>query len=350
MVALQQDEQSVDWLTGKALKQRAQLAINGQWSEAPLLPLLKQLSVQKKIPLFVDRRVDPSASVNIRAVDVTWEQLLIDIGNPGGYGFCKIEHLYYFGPQATADSLPDNYQKLKSWISKNRKTATVNWRKPGTTNLPLLGQPREMLQLLARENKLQVYGLDEIPFDLWPASEFSEQPMLLKTALLVVGFEKWIAISKSGKKMKVVDYVYPDVAKFSIGMLGNSKSVAAQLTTKYPHLKIESSSKATVKISGPTHGLHSAICDAVSFQKVIKGAATESTFTAELKGSRGSILATIANQMSVKFEFSQKDGSILEQHVEFDVVDATAAEIAQNALEGTGLQFQLDSTRLRVFK
>ena len=93
-------DEPTPWLTGRDLERKVQLALSGQWTDAPLRPLLNRLARQQNICIFVDRRVDPRKSVTLTARDRTWEQLLHAIGEPHRYGVCRLEDVYYFGPEA----------------------------------------------------------------------------------------------------------------------------------------------------------------------------------------------------------------------------------------------------------
>ena len=341
--------QEIDWAVGAELQRQTLVSNTGQWLDAPLRPLLMQLSETRRIPIFIDRRVDPSAPVTLAAKDLTWDQLLYEIGRPHGYGFCRLEGIYYFGPVETAMTLPANFEKLNGWIKENRRNAKVNWRRPARARWHQLTQPRELFVRALEPLNVEVLELDSIPFDLWPAADVNQLPINLQVALIAVGFEKWITVTRSGKKVKVVPY--PDTsAMIELCNIENIDSALDKLRSGNKNIRISKRDKSSMLISGPTNQVYNAMKDALKFQVAKKGDVQESTFTAELKGKRGSIVATMAQQMDLRMEFDPGLGGALSEHIEFDVKDATVDAILEQALKGTGIQFRIEATKLKLFR
>ena len=344
---------NVDWLTGNELDRSCQVGITGTWADAPIRSLSQQVSERKRIPLFIDRRVDPSIPIQLASKNLTWEQWLYAIGNPHGYGFCRLEGLYYFGPKRTAICLPGQYEQINRWIGKNRKGAKVNWKRPVESSWPSLSQPDEMLVDLASEFQIEIVNDGKLPFDVWPESLLPDQPLVIKSLLLTVGFDRWIKVSQSGSKLMIVNFPKPEKVTFEFRNLVDSKNAARELESEFRGTKFKSTGRKRLEASGSLADIEDAFGRVLSYQRVAVGAEpnqAEPTFTAELKGSRGSILATMAQQLSIQLKFSPEIRSVLEQHVEFDVKDSTAREIIDQSLTNTGLRFRITGSELQVFK
>ena len=342
-------EPDVNWAIGKELKVATQVEISAQWNESPLRELLDQVSKSKRIPLFIDRRVDPDILISQSVREMNWEQLLAKLGESHGYCFCRIENIYYFGPAETAISLPSRYQKLKNWIKKNREQAKVDWRQSVSMQWDRLAQPGQLLQSSVQRNGLTMFG-ESLPLDVWPRSDLPEVSLLLKTTLLNIGFEKWILISKSGEKVKGVDYPISGPVVYKISNIENPKQCLRELGQKFPELKFRVSG-SSVLISGLADQMRSAVATGLGYQKVLKAKQeSASRFAGEMKGMRGSVLASIANAMDLRLDYAADLKPVLSQQVEFDVDDATAEEIVRKSLEGTGLRYLIDETSLRIFK
>ena len=82
----------------------------------------------------------------------------------------------------------------------------------------------------------------------------------------------------------------------------------------------------------------------------MKNENAESTFTAQLEGKRGSIVATMAQQLELEMDFPQELNAILNEHVEFEVKEATVDQILVLALEGTSIEYRIEGKKLKLFK
>ena len=340
-----------DWLTGKQLKKTVQVEISGQWSEAPIRSTLLQISRSKGIPLFIDRRVDPGIAIDLIAKDINWEQLLTVVGEPHGFGFCRIDDIYYFGPVETAIRLPEQFEKLRTWTRKNRGQSEIDWTRPVSMRWRRLSQPDELMSTMAKEFNFEIHE-GPLPMDVWPASELPNVSLLLKTALFSVGFEKWVLISKLGSKIKIVDFPYSETAKFSISNFNSPKAVAQQIEKQFLGVRVRPKVNS-ITISGAVPKLIPAISKAVGFQKVVAGKpekVSDVVFTAQFKGKRGSVLATMAQQLQIRLDYQQELSQILSEHIEFNVQDETADQIIRKSLQGTDLGYQIEAAKLRVFR
>ncbi len=347
--AQKENSQTVRWLRGRDLDRRTQVALNAQWYEAPLRPLLTELSQGLGIPLFIDRRVDPEILVSLTVNNLTWEQLLFEFGKPHGLGFCRLGRMYYFGPNDVALTLPQHFEKLNDWVGKNRKQATVNWRQPVDGSWPRLSQPANLLAELSSARNVETFELERIPLDVWDEHASPSRPMILQAALLVVGFDKWISISKSGTKLKVVPYPQWDQTRFTVGKLKSPDDAIQKLQSQFSELSFEPGNKS-VEISGPNGQIAAAVAEAIRLQSAFKNQEAQNTFNGTLNGSRRSILNGLSQQLGLELELDTADTTALDKYVEITVKDASVQEIVSQVLSDSGLRYQLNLTTLKVWK
>lgn len=341
--------QPVNWRRGRDLNRQTQMEVSGRWAEAPLQPLLLQLSRQLKIPLFIDRRVDPSLPITLNARNLTWDQFLFELGEPHGLGFCRLEGIYYFGPRDVAYSLPQSFEKLSGWVKQHRKSSAVNWRRHVSGDWSRLSQPRELLQALVNDFELEVFELEQIPFDLWGEHMSPSIPLVLHTALLAVGFDRWIAISKSGKKLKIVPYPLRDSSRYEVSKIEDPKATANRLKSKYPDVNFQAG-KRSVAIGGSGPQLDQAIKEAIFAQRPFKTAASKVTFNGDLRGSRMSLLQAVAAQLGVELDVPDEYQEALGKFIELSVKDLTGEQIVGEVLKSSEFDFQMETGRLRVIK
>lgn len=343
--------QEVEWLRGKELEKAASVEINGQWKEAPIRELLLDLSRAKRIAIFIDRRVDPSIPISVGADSITWEQLLCNIGQPYNFGFCKLEDLYYFGPSETAVCLPGLLDKIRDWLKENRSQMQVDWRKASGIGWPKLSQPGKILSKLADELEIELVDA-RLPFDVWPEYHSLEVSALLRAGLLTVGFEKWFMLSKSGAKLKLIEFQILNAANFKMKLTNyeSAANVAERVKQQFPLVKANLTGKS-LNLTGPVDILFETIHFVVSLQKSVKGKQqSEARFSLEFKGKRGALLATMAQQLATDFKYAPQDVNVLNEHIELDFVDATVGQIIEQSLDGTGLKHRIQAGRLEIYR
>ncbi len=342
------DDNQMRWRQGTDLSKAALVEIRGRWVDAPLRGLVEQVGRSRRIPVFVDRRVDPNITVTFSAAGVNWEQFLHQVGKQHGFGFCRLEGIYYFGPVRTAARLPSQFQKLKAWVAKNR-TYSANWLQATKLDWKQLASPQLMFQEIASQLDLEWVG-PQIPHDLWPATNLPEVSVLLKSVLLTVGFDKWFLISKSGKKLKLIPFPETEAVEYKVRMGKPSSNLLRNLRARFPRVRFDQAGK-TVTLEGELDPVVEAIGAVVKAQVVLAGKRVpDATFTAEFAGQRGSVLASVAQQLGLSLNFENQIRPVLNQHVTFSVVDETAESIVTKALQGTGLKFRMNIDSLEVFR
>ena len=341
------DQEPIRWAVGRELDKAVKTGVSGQWAETPIGGLLQQLSRRQRIALFVDRRVDGTTKINLSARNLTWEQLLLEIGQPHDYFYCRIEDVYYFGPRDVCMTLPDVYDNLRSELRKRRDDLQVNWRIPVQTNWPRLSQPRQLLDELGEQFSIELLSANQIKHDLWNQFESAPVPLMLKVCLLTTGFDRAFVVSKTGSRLKVVKYPLVEKCQWTVKYLEDAKSSIRTIQGEYPRVKMRAVSRKVVDLSGKVETVYKAVCALVAQQTALGGSGT-STFTLELKGTRGVALATMARELDVELNFVADAREILAEYVERDFKNATIEDIITGVLQGTGLKYKIDEKQLTI--
>ena len=340
-------QDSVQWRTGGELRRASRVAISGTWTDTPLRQLLQQISKRQRISLFIDRRVDPNRNVNLDARNLTWEQLLLEIGKQHSYFFCRLDDVYYFGPRQVCVTLPDVYENLRTELRERRQELRVNWLTASSANWPRLSQPRQLLQAIGQQHGVELYSDDQVAHDLW--NEFSSPPipLALQAILLTSGFGKTIVVSKTGQKLKIVDYPKVDECSWRVEHLEDARAVIREIKSDHTEIEMQAVTRRRSELSGKTDVLYLAIVALIGEQSALQGRGPV-TFSLELRSTRGSALATMAQQLNVEFDYQPDAAEALAEFVELNFKDATAEEIIQGVVAGSGLSYQLDSKQLKI--
>ena len=340
-------QESIEWRTGRDLDQGVKIGITGTWAETPLRSLLSQISTRQRIALFIDRRVDPTVKVNLSARNLNWEQILHEAGRPHGCFFCRMENVYYFGPKEVCLKLPGVYEKLRAELLQRRDDLQVNWRVATETHWPRLSQPGELLRQLGATYGVEILAGDKIELDIWNEFDAPPIPLMLQVVLLTVGFDKSILISKTGRKLKVVNFPKSEKCSWSIDHLKDARSAIRKIKGDFTRLSMRAVSRETAEIQGSVESVYQAISALVGQQQVLGGVGP-ATYSLELKSTRGSALATIAKQLGVEFEYEADTRKVLAEYIERDFKDVTAEEIIDGVIKGTKLSYRLDANKLSI--
>ncbi len=88
-------QEAVDWTTGKAFESAARRSgISVYWEQAPLKRQLTALSLNQRVAVHLDRRVDPEQRIDWQAADLTLEQFLWDLGERDQLGVAQVGNLF----------------------------------------------------------------------------------------------------------------------------------------------------------------------------------------------------------------------------------------------------------------
>ncbi len=343
---LTQDRVPTQWLSGKSLDRAKQLAISIRWKDVPLRDRMVELSQNQKIPLFIDRRIDPNQTLNLRIDQKTWDQTIWTVANELKLEICQLDEIYYVTP--TTSSLPIRlaYDRNKEQLRRNRKTLKAPWLVRSEFNIPRFQQPRELLKQLAEQHELSFEGIDQIPLDVWPGYELPKINLLQKVTLLLSGFGSYPEISDDGKTIRIVKLPNIDSAKIRILCNSQPKLAAKTLVPLFKDLSIRPYSQGLF-VEGPAEDIVRLQAKLVELQTVVVGDQNKKELS--VTASRGQILATMAQQLGVKMVFETKVRPKLEEQVSLQMSDANEEDVIQQALQGTGLTYQLDDEQLKIY-
>ena len=86
------------WLTGKAFQQILKEPLSVTWSQVDLRTVSRRLEENRKVALLVDRRLDPSATLDFRADDLPLDELFARLAQVRGGVARVVGNTVYLGP------------------------------------------------------------------------------------------------------------------------------------------------------------------------------------------------------------------------------------------------------------
>ena len=170
-----------------------------QWSAVSLGEVLERFGETQKIGVFLDRRIDPSRTVEFTAVRRPIGALLDEFAASLDLGCCRLDSVAYLGPKFAAATLA---QRQPPTVALLRRRVPLE--------IPFLATPKEVLEHLAESNGLRFRNLETLPHDLWPERKLPPTALFQLFDLLLVGFDATFELESDGKTLCIVPLRRPD--------------------------------------------------------------------------------------------------------------------------------------------
>ena len=186
------------WQIDRALEQQFQTPLSLTLSGVPLRDGLEKLARATRVAMRLDRRIDPARPLEIRIEDEPLERTLDLLAADHQLAWVLLGPVVYFGPAAEQGYPRQLEQKLTASLARlpptlqKRMLATRAWRWDD------LAEPRTLLAELARSNRLEIRGLEEVPHDLWPAAELPPMSLVDRLVLIAIQFDLDVDLAERG--------------------------------------------------------------------------------------------------------------------------------------------------------
>lgn len=336
-----------DWHTGKRLDRFNRTPISASWADASLKRILNRFSQSQRVAVFLDRRVDPSPTMNITAKNLGAEALLWKIADSQELGMCRVADFYYLGPPETAASLPTLWQQMKAESGRKRKSFEVNWERKSALTTKSVVVVKELLDQLASKHRFEIENPEAVAHDVWGQVELPETSVAGRVGIILVGFGKWFERSQDGKKIRIIDFPSVETADFRTESLQDPAAAAKKMKGLFPNLKI-SGNRKRLTASGPPLEV-ARLRRQLAQSKTIEQATSETKrFSLNTSASRGAILATVAKQLNLELKFSAQAQATLQQEIRLQIKDATLVELLDETLKGTELKYETTENELVI--
>ncbi|MCR9197216.1 MAG: hypothetical protein NXI04_01095 [Planctomycetaceae bacterium] len=197
------DDQSTAYLSGvkllDALQQRRGITFDG----SPLRKVVSELQRSCRVPIVIDRRIDPDQRVTIRTDYVTCRTTLVTLAGEVG-ARASFGHGYvYIGPPASAVLLQTRVALLEERVRQLRKEMDPELYRGLTTRFDgswgRLSAPRTLLQERAGQLGLLVSEPDKVPHDLWSAARLPSMTFADFATLILTQFDLQLSVAASGE-------------------------------------------------------------------------------------------------------------------------------------------------------
>jgi hypothetical protein len=335
-------EAGVAWRTGSALEAELQEPIDLALSEAPLRKALGDLSLRRRLAVFIDRRIDPGRLLKVDIRDMPLEKALRQIAQNHGLGLTFLGPVAYFGPPQAAARLRTVVELRREELRRLPGRLGKKFLRAQPVRWPDFATPRDLLTKLAAENDLTIVGLEQIPHDLWAAADLPPLSLTERLTLILGQFDYTFSAEHAGGRIRLVP-LPDDVALLrSYAPPGDPQQTAKRWAARVPGAKIQvqeswilvrgllEEQEQIAALAHPGAAKTAAARPPRSTQPRV----AEKRFTVpKSRGRLEFLLQEYAKRLGVEVridrEALQRAGVSLDQVVSFSVTEATVEELFQ---------------------
>ena len=181
-----------------ALDRKVGVSWGGQIGNT-LRDIVQQLTASQHISILVDRRVDPTQSIELTIPPTPMRDVLTELAHAAQSETSLVSNVVYVGPVDAAKKLRTlielrNHELVKRTTSP--ASAKSPWRnrpvsltKRMTFAWQDFDQPRDILKQVADKFQFEIDGLDKLPHDLWASGALPQMTATEALSLLLVQFD-----------------------------------------------------------------------------------------------------------------------------------------------------------------
>jgi hypothetical protein len=342
------------WKTGPQFQKQLDAPLSLTWSERQLADGLRSLSQSVGVAIFLDRRIDPSQSLELTAPNEPLQLVLAKIGGQVKARVTSVGACVYLGPAQTADNLSTVAALRRGEVAALPAEAKQRLLRSQAWQWSELAEPRQLLADLARQASVTVQNPEQIPHDLWPAQSLPPLPWVDRLSLLLAGFGLTFEIGGQGTLVRLVPLPATAALEKTYSTRGDAADLALQLRRIVPQAAIRTETgKLHVSASQDDHDKIERLLagQSVKTVKPVKpgtgGGEKRYTLTVENQPA-GAVLKTVAGALGKELKYDEALLEKLNTNVSFTVKDVPLDELLKKTLQPLGLAYRLDEKALEV--
>jgi hypothetical protein len=346
--------QGADWLAGPALDAQLALPVTFRFARVGLRSALDDVAKLQRSCVVLDRRVDPSQSLEFAAENLPLDAALGKLAEQLGLGYSRLGPIGYLGPKHTAEGLRTLAAVKREEVDRLPSAVRAAWLKKAPASWPDFSEPRSLVERFAGEALMKLGGLKQIPHDLWPAADWPALTLLDRLTLLLAEFDLMLEFDKGGHAQLVA---WPDKVMIERQYPGGTR--AQDLATRWAEIAPAAEvrvvgSKLVVRARVEDHELFAG-SRKLSTPAMRERAAGEQVHTLNLDGvPLDKVLDFFAKRLDLRLHYDRdaltEAGIALDQPISLHVEKATTDELLRQALEPAGLRFRREGKEVTIEK
>ena len=337
--------QGTDPLTGKPYRFEITQPGTIFWSDSSLKEAFAGLTETRRVPVWMDRRCDPTLEVTYVSQDPLNECLAKLDESSADFDIAWSPEMIYVGRDGSADRWAtinvahrDMLKKLTR-PQRQRCLSEKQWRWPRLTN------PQDLLSELETEWGSPFSGRERVQHDLWPAAKYSRLPFFVRLELLVSGFSLTYDFDEKGNP-RIRDMPEAPRVTRSIKSSEQLREKVDAVLEKHPRATL-SPDRTKLTASWATHAQMRRETEKPKPPKTVPRHRLEYTLHARDQ-KLGPFLEQLSKQLQMTCEFSPGAKEQYDKMVSFEVERASLRKLIDAILSDTNLQFTIKGDQLKI--
>ena len=326
----------------RELKQRGTI----YWTDSPLRDGFQSLAASRRIPIWIDRRCDPSQPVNLNSqsslADSLWQLSQANDQIDASWS----DQVIYVGPPEQANRWATLNHLHRQQMGRLSANARRKWKNAKAWTWPRLTNPQALLKSLEHELGGSIKNSQAIEHDLWPAASYPRLPLFARLELLAAGFGYTFTIQNDGQAALIP---MPRAPKFTqkIDVPADHQQAVRRLIESDTTAKW-SSDDSRLQASWRTH---EAIARILRSPPIDTSSPSLEKIRITLRATSRPLeplLGQIAKQLDLKIQLSDAAKAKATTRVSFEVEQVTVDELFTAILAPVELQHVRRGTEIRV--
>ncbi len=196
------------WLSSTKYEWTLDQPVIATWKNAELRFATQALSLERRIPIVFDRRLDPNRVFSLEANDASLRETFGRLAAISQGSVSITSQTVYLGPMASAGRLRTLIALRQSDVQKVAGTLSAAKRKSLTGHRDLnwqdLETPQEIVQKIAAERNLRVQSADRLPHDLWAANDLPAISLAEALTLVLIQYDLTFRLDPTGTTVELI--------------------------------------------------------------------------------------------------------------------------------------------------
>jgi len=318
------------------------------WSDTPLREAVYNLARSRRVAVLLDRRVDPNQRIDLQLQDVSVEAILRHVAASRRLGVSRVGPLFYLGPARFTSQLRTLVELRREEVRGLPRAAAAKYVGTGPMQWDDFATPRDLLARLAAENGIGIFGLEQVPHDLWAGGDLPPLALVDRISLVAGQFDLTFHVVGDGDGIRLVPL--PDEVAIVRSYPGgpNPERRASQWAALLPESQIRLvGERIFVKGLLEDHERITADERPSRWSRPrpgVRGRGEKRITVREAKGPLGPVLEQLAQRLQLELkidrEAMRRAGISLDEQVSFSVREATYDELFKAVLGPVGCTFR----------
>ncbi|HVJ69161.1 MAG TPA: hypothetical protein VM510_14335 [Caulifigura sp.] len=194
-------------LTEAAFNKAIAEPLTARFDDIEIGRLLKTLGDERRLAFLIDRRIDPTRHVSWRTGGEPLLEAIDDRLSADHASARSVGSTIFIGPEESLKKLRTVIALRKQELDQGGKAAlrqqfqalrgySLQWDEAAT--------PREVLASVASRWNIRINGIDEAPYDLWPAGSLNDVNFIEALSVLLIQYERTFEWDKSFSAVTII--------------------------------------------------------------------------------------------------------------------------------------------------